>query len=56
MKSQIQEISIEKLAVHISHPRKDLVDLKSLEESIRKRGLQEPITVTCGDDGIYQII
>lgn len=52
----IEEIPIEKIAVPITHPRRDPGDMKSLEESIRKRGLQEPITVTRSDDGIYQVI
>lgn len=53
---QSKEIRIEKIAAPITHPRRDQGALKSLEESIRKRGLQEPITVTRSDDGIYQVI
>jgi ParB/RepB/Spo0J family partition protein len=48
----------EKLEPHPDNPRTDLGDLKALEESIRKRGLDIPLTVVPrpGMDGYYWII
>ena len=53
---KIQEIAIEKIAVPLLHPRRNIGNLKSLEESIRKNGIMEPLAVCLGEDGNYQII
>ena len=53
---KIQQISIEKLAVPISHPRKTAGDLESLQHSIRKDGLQEPLLISKSTDGVHMVI
>jgi len=53
---KIQEIAIEKISVPLLHPRRNIGNLKSLEESIRKNGIMEPLSVCLGEDGNYQII
>ncbi|MFH1982948.1 MAG: DNA methyltransferase [Pseudomonadota bacterium] len=42
---QITELPIDKLAVPLSHPRRDLGDPESLQLSIRRNGLIEPLLV-----------
>ena len=53
---QIQQISIDRLAVPISHPRKSPGDLESLQQSIRRDGLQEPLLVCRSEDDVYMVI
>jgi ParB/RepB/Spo0J family partition protein len=54
--SQVQTLPIEKLAVPVSHPRKFLGSVDSLQKNIRKIGLIEPLKVTLDDDGTYMVI
>ena len=52
----VKQVSIEMLSVPLHHPRKHPEDNKSLQESIRRDGLQEPILVYEGPDGKYLVI
>jgi ParB family chromosome partitioning protein len=54
--SHIQLISIDRLAVPISHPRKHPGDLESLKHSIRRDGLQEPLLVSRSEDDVCMVI
>jgi ParB/RepB/Spo0J family partition protein len=53
-----QLVLTERMEPHPDNPRTDLGDLKALEASIRKRGLDHPLTVVPrpGMDGYYWII
>ncbi|WP_457570928.1 DNA methyltransferase [Desulfovulcanus sp.] len=54
---EIIEISLENLSVPLSHPRRNKGDMESLQRSIRKNGLLEPITVCKSeDDDSYMVI
>ena len=43
--AQIIEVSIDKLSVPLSHPRRNPGNLDNLQQSIRKIGMIEPLTV-----------
>ena len=54
---QIIDVPMEKLAVPVSHPRRNRGDLETLQKSIRKNGLLEPLTVCkSNEDGFYMVI
>jgi ParB/RepB/Spo0J family partition protein len=54
---QIVELSIEQLTVPMSHPRRNSGDMENLQNSIRKNGLLEPLTVSKTEDGnSYMVI
>jgi ParB/RepB/Spo0J family partition protein len=54
---QIVELSIEQLTVPMSHPRRNSGDMETLQNSIRKNGLLEPLTVSkTEDDNSYIVI
>ena len=54
-KIEVQDIDINSLTVQY-HPRKDLGQLESLQASIKRDGLQEPLTVYPSGDGKYAVI
>ena len=49
-------IDIERLVPNPTQPRKSLRDIEALAESVRERGILEPILVRPTDDGRFQII
>ena len=54
---QIVELPIEQLTVPMSHPRRNSGDMETLQNSIRKNGLLEPLTVCKTEDGqSYMVI
>jgi ParB/RepB/Spo0J family partition protein len=54
---QIIDVPMGNLAVATSHPRKNIGDLETLQKSIRKNGLLEPLTVCKSDeDDFYMVI
>jgi len=55
-KLHVKEISIEALVIPIHHPRKHPSDIKNLESSIRRDGLQEPLLVYAGEEGKFLVI
>lgn len=53
----IIDVPMDKLAVPTSHPRRNVGDLETLQKSIRKNGLLEPLTVCKSDeDDFYMVI
>jgi ParB/RepB/Spo0J family partition protein len=53
----IIDVPMDKLAVPTSHPRRNIGDLETLQKSIRKNGLLEPLTVCKSDeDDFYMVI
>ncbi|MBC2736541.1 MAG: ParB/RepB/Spo0J family partition protein [Desulfobacteraceae bacterium] len=54
---QVIDIPMENLSVPLSHPRRSQGDQESLQKSIRKNGLLEPLTVCKSDvDDSYMVI
>lgn len=54
---QVFEVPMEKLAVPLSHPRRDNTELESLKKSIELNGLIEPLTVCkSSDDDVYLVV
>ena len=53
---QIVDVPMEMLAVPVSHPRRNNGDLKTLERSIRKNGLLEPLTVCKSEEGDFYMV
>jgi len=49
--AQIIEVSIDKLSVPLSHPRRNSGNLDNLQQSIRKNGMIEPLTVCKAEEG-----
>jgi ParB family chromosome partitioning protein len=49
-------LDIERLVPNPTQPRKSLRDIEALAESVRERGILEPILVRPTDDGRFQII
>ena len=55
--AQIIEVSIDKLSVPLSHPRRNPGNLDNLQQSIRKIGMIEPLTVCkAEEDDRYMVI
>ena len=54
---QLIDVPLENLSVPMSHPRREKGDIETLQRSIRKNGLLEPITVCKSeDDESYMVI
>jgi len=53
---QIINVPMDKLAVPISHPRRNSGDTETLQKSIRKNGLLEPLTVCKSDKDDYFMV
>jgi len=53
---KIESVAVESLVVPPHHPRKFSGELKSLEESIRKEGLNEPLLVSEAADNQFEVI
>ena len=53
---KIIDVPMDKLAVPTSHPRRNVGDLETLQKSIRKNGLLEPLTVCKSDDEDFYMV
>ena len=53
---QIIDVPMDKLAVPVSHPRRNSGDLETLQKSIRKNGLLEPLTACKSDKGSFYMV
>ena len=54
--SELRTINVEQLIAHAMHPRQDIGDVKSLKESIKLDGLQEPILVHALEGGNFEVL